>query len=145
MSDRKSLADSWMEFQPTKTMTFWSCAAVAVATMAIGFGAGGWVTGGTAGEMAQNASEKARAELVASACVEKYAAHDTFATDLAALKEASSWKQGDIVAEGGWATLAGMKEPLDDAARLCANKLVAMDAPVADAKPVVAAATTPGS
>jgi hypothetical protein len=145
MSDRKSLADSWMEFQPTKTMTFWSCAAVAVATMAIGFGAGGWVTGGTAEEMAQNASEKARAELVASACVEKYAAHDTFATDLAALKEASSWKQGDIVAEGGWATLAGMKEPLDDAARLCANKLVAMDAPVADAKPVVAAATTPGS
>ena len=145
MSDRKSLADQWMDFQPTKTMTFWSCAAVAVATMAIGFGAGGWVTGGTAAEMAQDASDKARAELVASACVEKYAAHDGFAADLAALKAASSWKQGDMVADGGWATLAGMKEPLDNAARLCANRLVAMDAPVADAAPAIASAKTPGS
>ena len=63
----------------------------------------------------------------------------------AALKAASSWKQGDMVADGGWATLAGMKEPLDDAARLCANKLVAMDVPVADAKPAIASAATPGS
>lgn len=144
MSDRKSLADGWMEFQPSKTMTFWSCAAVAVATMAIGFGAGGWVTGGTAAEMTQDSAEQARAELVASACVQKFTAHDSFAADLASLKAASSWKQGDLVADGGWATLAGMKEPLDDAARLCANKLVAMDAPVADAKPAMAAAT-PGS
>ena len=145
MSDQKSLADKWLDFQPTKTMAFWSCAAVAVATMAIGFGAGGWVTGGTAAEMAKDASDNARAELVANACVQKYAAHDTFATDLAALKAASSWKQGDMVADGGWATLAGMKEPLDNAARLCANKLVAMDAPVADAKPAIASAATPGS
>ena len=28
-------------------------------------------------------------------------------------------------------TLAGMEEPLDDAARLCANQLVAMEVPVA--------------
>ena len=142
MSERKSPMDSWMAFQPTKTMTFWSCAAVAVATMAIGFGAGGWVTGGTAAEMAQNAADKARAELVASACVQKFKAHDSFAADLASLKAASSWKQGDLVAEGGWATLAGMQEPLDDAARLCANQLVAMDAPVADVKPASAPKTT---
>lgn len=140
MSDRKSLGDRWMEVQPSKTMAFWSCAAVAVATMAIGFGAGGWVTGGTAAEMVQDASEKARTELVASACVERFTSSTSFATELASLKEESSWKQGDLVADGGWATLAGMKEPLDDAARLCANKLVAMDAPVADTKPAMAAA-----
>ena len=131
MSNNQSLGDRWMEFRPTKTMTFWSCVAASAATMAIGFGAAGWVTGGTAEKMAMDAGDESRAELVAAACVKKYTAHDTFAADLAALKEASSWKQGDIVADGGWATLAGMEEPLDDAARLCANQLVAMEVPVA--------------
>jgi len=142
----KSMKDGWMEFRPSKTATFWSCVAASAATMAIGFGAGGWVTGGTASEMIADASGQARMELVANACVEKYAAHDGFAKDLVALKETSSWKQGDVVAEGGWATLAGMKEPLDSAARLCANKLVAMEAhPVADAKPALGTPATPGS
>jgi flavodoxin len=102
------------------------------------------VTGGTAEKMAQTAAEEAQARLVADACVAKYAAHDGFAADLAALKAASSWKQGDIVADGGWATLAGMKEPLDDAARLCANKLVAMEAPVAAAPATDPAVKAPG-
>jgi hypothetical protein len=145
MSDNQSTGDRWMAFRPTKTMTFWSCVAASVATMAIGFGAAGWVTAGTAGKMAQDAADGARAKLVADACVAKYAAHDSFAADLAALKGESSWKQGDIVADGGWATLAGMKEPLNDAARLCANKLVAMEAPVAAAPATDPAATTPGS
>jgi hypothetical protein len=144
MSDQQSTGDRWMQFRPTKTMTFWACVATSAATMALGFGAAGWVTGGTAGKMVQDAAEQARAELVAQACVAKYAAHDSFATDLAALKKASSWKQGDIVAEGGWATLAGMKEPLDDAARLCANELVAMEVPVAAATTEAAATSSGG-
>jgi hypothetical protein len=145
MSDRQPVSDRWLQFRPTKTMTFWACVATSAATMAIGFGAAGWVTGGTAEKMVQNAAEGAQARLVADACVAKYAAHDSFAADLAALKKASSWKQGDIVADGGWATLAGMKEPLDDAARLCANKLVAMEAPVAAAPSTATAGTSPGS
>lgn len=144
MSDRKSMGDRYMDFRPSKTMTFWSCAGVAVATMVIGFGAGGWMTSGTATELTQDAVEKARSELVASACVKNYAASETFANDLAKLKEASSWKQGDIVADGGWATLAGMEEPLDDAARMCANELVAMELP-ATGKPAAMAAAAPGS
>jgi hypothetical protein len=133
MSNNHSLGDRWMAFRPTKTMTLWSCVAASAATMVIGFTAAGWVTGGTAEKMVEDATSKARAELVANACVAKYAAHDTFASDLAALKAESSWKQGDVVADGGWATLAGMEQPLDDAARLCASKLVAMEAPVATA------------
>jgi hypothetical protein len=133
-----------MDFRPTKTMTFWSCVVVAIATMFIGFGVGGWVTGGTVEKLVQDAREDARAELVANACVAKYTKRD-FASDLEALKAASSWKQGDIVAEGGWATLAGMKEPLDDAARLCANKLVAMDVPVEQTTKTAAATEKAGS
>ncbi|MGE0802086.1 MAG: type II toxin-antitoxin system Phd/YefM family antitoxin, partial [Lautropia sp.] len=144
MSEGRSLGDRWLAFQPTKTMAFWCCIVVAIATMFIGFGLGGWMTGGTVKKMVSQAVDEARAELVANACVARYAAHDTFAKDLASLKAASSWKQGGIVAEGGWATLEGMKEPLDDAARLCANKLVAMDAPVA-ATTKAASTQTPGS
>jgi hypothetical protein len=145
MNNNHSLGDRWMAFRPTKTMTLWSCVAASAATMLIGFNGGGWVTGGTAEKMVQEATSEARAELVANACVAKYAAHDTFAADLAALKAESSWKQGDVVAEGGWATLAGMKQPLDDAARLCANKLVAMEAPFASAPVADPAKTTPGT
>ena len=142
MSEARSLGDRWQEFRPTKTMTFWSCVVVAIATMFIGFGLGGWVTGGTAAKLAQDARDEARTELVANACVAKYTKHDSFASDLEALKAASSWKQGDIVAEGGWATLAGMEDPLDDAARLCANKLVAMEVPVGDTTKTASAAET---
>lgn len=131
MNEAKPMSDRFMEYKPSKTMTFWSCAAVAAATMAIGFGPGGWVTGGTAAEMVSEAARTARTELVADACVEKFAKSASFASDLTSLKQASSWKQGDIVADAGWATLAGMKEPLHDAARVCANQLVAMEVPVA--------------
>lgn len=144
MDNDKSMSDRWTDYRPTKTMTFWSCVAAAGATMAIGFGAGGWVTGGTATEMARNAADGARTELVANACVQKFTTSDSFATDLSVLKEASSWKQGDVVASGGWATLAGMEEPHDAAARLCANKLVAMEAPVASVEPVEAEAPVGG-
>jgi hypothetical protein len=142
MNDGKSMSNGLMEYRPTKTMTFWSCVATAGATMAIGFGAGGWVTGGTAAEMVADASDGARTELVANACVQKFTSSGTFAADLATLKEASSWKQGDLVADGGWATVAGMKEPHDGAARLCANKLVALEAPIASAEPAKAEAAT---
>ena len=37
MSNNQSLGDRWMEFRPTKTMTFWSCVAASAATMAIAF------------------------------------------------------------------------------------------------------------
>lgn len=144
MDNDKSMSDRWMAFRPTKTMTFWSCVAAAGATMAIGFGAGGWVTGGTATEMARDAADGARTELVANACVQKFTKSQSFADELSALKEESSWKQGDLVAAGGWATLAGMNEPHNDAARLCANKLVAMEAPVASVEPAKAEAPAGG-
>jgi hypothetical protein len=144
MNDGKSISNGWAEFRPTKTMTLWSCVATAGATMWIGFGAGGWVTGGTAAEMAADAADSARTELVANACVQKFTSSDSFAAELAALKEASSWKQGDLVADAGWATVAGMKEPHDGAARLCANKLVALEAPIASAAPAKVEAAAGG-
>ena len=48
-----------MGYRATKATLFWSCAACIVATVVVGFTWGGWVTGGTARSMAQNAAESA--------------------------------------------------------------------------------------
>jgi hypothetical protein len=86
--------------------------------------------------MASNAADEARASLVADACVERFSHSPDFVTELASLKDTSSYQRDDIIEEGGWVTLAGMKKPLADAADLCADRLVTMEAP----KPTQAAA-----
>lgn len=135
MLNLKSHQETFAAFKPSKTLWFWSCAGCAVLTMIVGFSAGGWVTGGTAKEIAADAADKARAQLVAGACFDNFVKGTDFAKTLAKLKDTSSWQRSDMLEDGGWVTLAGMKEPLDDAAEICASKLVAMEVPVASAAP----------
>jgi hypothetical protein len=130
MAQAKTFKQRVAEFKPSKTLWFWSCAGCVVLTMIIGFAFGGWVTGGTAKEMAQTAADDARAQLVASACVEKFTSSADFAAKLAKLKGTNSWARSDMLEDGGWVTLAGMKEPLNDAAEICSDKLAAMETPV---------------
>ncbi len=136
MDNRENFTQRWNEFRPTKTLWFWSAAGVAVATMVVGFTVGGWVTGGTAQEMAENSADGARAQLVAGVCVERFVSSDQFASDLATLKEASSWDRDNLIEDGQWTMMAGLDEPVADAADLCAERLSAMEvpevAPVAD-------------
>jgi hypothetical protein len=135
MPETKGVQQTFAEFKPSKSLWFWSCAGCVAVTMIVGFTLGGWVTGGTAKEMAADAADDARAELVASACIERFSESTDFAKKLVTLKGTNSWERSDMLEEGGWVTLAGMKEPLDDAAEICANKLAAMETPVASAAP----------
>ena len=48
MADKLSLSRRWEKYSPSKTLLFWACALCIVATMVVGFGWGGWVTGSTA-------------------------------------------------------------------------------------------------
>lgn len=130
----------WSEFRPSKTLWFWSCAGCAVLTMILGFTMGGWVTGGTAAEMAMDARDQARMQLAADVCVARFRKSDGFATALADLKAEDSWTRDDFVADGGWVTLAGMDEPVAGAADLCAEALADMEAP-AEASADAAAST----
>ncbi len=127
MPENQTFAQRWEEFRPSKTLWFWSVAGAAVATMIVGFTAGGWTTGGSAETMAERAAGDARAELVASVCVQKFAAEADAAARLAALKEASSWERRNIVEDGGWGMLAGMEKAVPGAAEACAKQLIAMD------------------
>lgn len=119
----------WKEFRPSKTLWFWSSVGVFLATVIVGFNWGGWVTGGTAGAMAEDARAEGRANLVAEVCVQRFSESPGFSSRLNELKEATRWDREQMIEEGDWTTLPGIEESIDDAAELCAEQLAAMDVP----------------
>ena len=127
MSEHQTISQRWENFRPSKGLWFWTAAGAAVATMIVGFTAGGWTTGGSAAAMAERAARDARAELAATVCVQKFAAEADAAEKLAALKKASSWERDAFMEEGGWVLLTGMEKAVPGAADACADQLVAMD------------------
>jgi hypothetical protein len=124
MTGLSSLTKRWSDFQASKTQLFWACAASVVVALVVGFTWGGWVTGGTANHMAATAATEARAQLAATVCVERFAKGPDATAQLAALKGSDSWKRDTFIEAGGWATLAGMKEPVAGAASLCVQQLM---------------------
>lgn len=127
--NRTGSEGNWKEFRPSKTTWFWSSVGVVIATIVVGFGWGGWVTGGSAQQMAEEAADKARAELIANVCVERYVSADGFAERLAKLKEGNSWDREEMIEEGGWTKLAGIEDSGEEAADLCGNELAGMKVP----------------
>lgn len=129
MAGNRTGESGWKEFRPSKTMWFWSSVGVVLATIFVGFGWGGWVTGGKAQQMAEEAAEKARAQLVADVCVERYVSSEGFAGRLAKLKEGNSWDREEMIEKGGWTKLPGIEDPIGEAADLCGNELAGMKVP----------------
>src|SRR5690606_22216197 len=124
--------NSWNTYRPTKTVWLWSCAGVAAATMVIGFSAGGWVTGGTAAEQTEVATQHAVAQLAAGVCANRFRAANDAQAQLTALQETDSWKRDTFIEKGGWVTFTNMKAPVDGAAALCAEQLLASSAAPSD-------------
>lgn len=124
MTGIASLTQRWSDYRASKTQLFWACAACVIATLVVGFTWGGWVTGGTADQMAATAATEARAQLAASVCVERFAKGPDAIAQLAALKSSDSWKRDTFIEAGGWATLAGMDKPIAGAASLCVQQLM---------------------
>lgn len=136
MADNPKFADRWNDFKPSKTLWFWSMAGAVVVAIIVGFTLGGWTTGGTAREMAEDSARDARAELASTICVEKFTTSSAASARLAELKETASYKRDDFIREGGWARLVGLDTPVPGAAGLCADQLVAMEnLPVREIEP----------
>lgn len=122
---KRSLSRRWDDYQPSKTMLFWGCAAAAVATIIIGFGWGGWVTGGTSRTMAAAAAQEARGELASAICVERFMAAPGSAARLVELKAIPDiYKKRQFIEAGGWATMPGQTSADRDGAEGCAAALV---------------------
>jgi hypothetical protein len=127
MTQETTLSQRWQDFRPTKATWAWSCVACVALTMIVGFTWGGWVTGGTADAMVSQAREDARENLVANLCVSKFAASTGAAAKFAELKDASTYQRDDLIEEGGWATIDGLKEQVSGAADLCAERIAEME------------------
>jgi hypothetical protein len=121
---KPSLSRRWNDYQPSKNLLFWSCAAAAVATIIVGFGWGGWVTGGTSRTMATTAAQEARGELASAICVERFMAQPDSAARVVEFKAIpDSYKKRQFVEAGGWATMPGQTTADKRGAERCAAAL----------------------
>jgi hypothetical protein len=98
-----------------------ACGAIAVTV--VGFTWGGWVTGGTARQIAADQSRTDVVAALTSICVDQSKRDPQLAERLAILKAASSWNRGDIVIQNGWATMPGTTEGNRLVATDCADKI----------------------
>jgi len=102
----------------------WGAAAGAVALAIVGFGWGGWVTGGTAEALAKNNAATAVVAALTPICVEKFRQATDASANLVEMKKATyAWDQSKFVEKGGWATMPGSTEPNSAVARACAESL----------------------
>lgn len=123
MTEEQTLGKRWRESRPSKAMLFWACLACVVLALIVGFTWGGWMTGGTAKRMAESAAKHARADLVATVCVERFLGATDAEAQLAALKDTSSWQRRKLIDEGGWTKIPGVEGQVPEAVRLCAERL----------------------
>jgi hypothetical protein len=113
-----TLSQRFDDYHASKAVLFWACAGSVLAAIIIGFSWGGWVTGGTAQEMAEDSAAQARQELATVVCVDRFMAAPDAGTQLTALKEITSPSaQGKFVEDGGWAIIVPASSPTDYKAR----------------------------
>jgi alpha/beta superfamily hydrolase len=130
------------QYRASKTVLFWACAGSVIVATVVGFSWGGWVTGGTAREMAEQSAAQARQELAAVVCVDRFMAAPDMPAQLTALKGMErSYQRGKFVEDGGWAIMAVSNSaesttPVSSsdhrkAAVLCAEELAKQEIPAA--------------
>ena len=119
-----SLGERWDAARPTKTLVFWSWLGSIVLTMIIGFGWGGWVTGGSARTMADTWAKAAVVQRLAPICVAQFKQDPGKDQKLVALKGTDSWQRSGYVEKQGWATMPGEEKPDSLVAEECAKLLM---------------------
>jgi hypothetical protein len=129
---KRTLSQGFDDYQASKAVLFWACVGSALVATIVGFSWGGWVTGGSAREMAEKSAAQARQGLAAVVCVDRFMAAPDVGDQLTALKAITTPSaQGKFVEEGGWAILVPASSPTDykaradhrEAAGLCAEEL----------------------
>jgi hypothetical protein len=114
-----------MQLPSATKPALWGAAGGAILLAIIGFTWGGWMTTGTANQLAGQRADSAVVAILTPICVEKFRQNVDATANLAALNKIStSWGQRDFVEKGGWATPPGAASPDYVLARACAEKLV---------------------
>jgi hypothetical protein len=95
-----------------------------VATLAIGFGWGGWMLGSTAKTLADNTASNAVVAAIAPICADQFQRSADAANNLTALKKTDSWQQAAYVEKGGWAVMPGSKAADSGVSQACAAAIL---------------------
>ena len=102
----------------------WGALGGAIVLAIIGFSWLGWVTGGTAQEMAEEMAENAVVARLTPICVEQFKKDSEKDQKFIDLKKEKSWKRNEYVEKQGWATMPGEKKPDSTVAKKCAEMIV---------------------
>src|SRR6201992_336872 len=94
-----------------------------VATIAVGFGWGGWMLGSSAKTLADNTASSAVVAAIAPICVDQFQRSADAAVNLTTLKKTDSWQQAAYVEKGGWAVMPGSKASDSGVSQACAALL----------------------
>jgi hypothetical protein len=108
----------------SRTRVLQGIAIGAVASTAIGFSWGGWMTSRDAAKLADEQANTSVVAALTPICVAKFLQNTDAKANLAVLqKYSSNWEQGDYLQRGGWATRPGATSPDYQLARACAEQL----------------------
>jgi hypothetical protein len=101
------------------TFGVWGLIIGAVIAMIIGFGWGGWLTGGTAQKMTDEAVLASRAAI----CVAQFMKQPNHEGKLKELEKIDSWKRSEFIEKGGWDKMPGQEKGNPYVAEACAKGL----------------------
>ena len=97
----------------------WGLICGAVVVMIIGFVWGGWVTGGTAQKMTDEAVLASQAAI----CVAQFMKQPNPEERLKELGKVESWKRSEFIEKGGWDKMPGQEKAGPSVAQACAKGL----------------------
>ncbi|RIK42760.1 MAG: hypothetical protein DCC55_07870 [Chloroflexi bacterium] len=124
---KESAGQRWRQARPTKTTVFWSALGAIVLTLILGFTWGGWVTGGTAQNMAAVSAQEALLTRLTPMCMALFNQDPERDEKLQALQATASYQRAAYVQAQGWATLPGEAQPDTKVAAECAKRLMLID------------------
>lgn len=114
----------WSNAKLKKSVVFWIAIGAVILAVFLGFTRGGWTTGGSARQMAEESAQNAVVARLAPICVAQFNADSQGAVKLEELKALTSYRRADYVKEQGWATMPGETAPDKQVATECAKQLV---------------------
>jgi len=101
------------------TFGIWGLIIGAVIVMIIGFAWGGWLTGGTAQKMTDEAVLASQAAI----CVAQFIKQPNHEEKLKELGKIDSWKRSDFIEKGGWDKMPGQEKASSLVSQACAKGL----------------------
>ena len=101
------------------TFGVWGLIVGAVIAMIIGFAWGGWLTGGTAQKMTDEAVLASQAAI----CVAQFMKQPSHEEKLKEFEKEEYWKRSGFVEKGGWDKMPGQEKASSSVAQACAKGL----------------------